>query len=333
MKDKLGRGIDYLRISLTDRCNLRCIYCMPEKGIESIPHSSILSLEEISRAIECATKLGIKHIRFTGGEPTVRKGLVGLVERTAHTPGIESVALTTNATLLPNMAKDLKDAGLTRVNISLDTLDEEQYRFITRRGNLNDALCGIEAAFNAGLAPVKINTVAVRSLNQDFLSFAMLTLKRPLHVRFIEYMPIGEGDNCGGCGWGIEDVIPAKEILSAIDSKARATGIGALEPAEESAPVGWGPARYYRLPNAQGTIGVISAVSNHFCASCNRLRLTADGKIKPCLFSDEEYDVRTALRTGTDDDVLRVFRAALIHKPSEHGHRIGTHRMMNQVGG
>ena len=333
MKDGLGRSIDYLRISLTDRCNLRCIYCMPEHGVKSIPHSSILTLEEVSRAVECATKLGIKHIRFTGGEPTVRKGLVGLVERTASTPGIESVALTTNATLLPSMAADLKAAGLSRVNISLDTLDEEQYRFITRRGNLNDALAGIDAAFEAGLEPVKLNAVVVRSLNQDLLSFAKLTLDKPLHVRFIEYMPVGSGEDCGGCGWGIEDVVPAKEILETIDAKSQAEGISALTPVAGNAPVGWGPARYYRLPGAQGTIGVISAVSNHFCASCNRLRLTADGKIKPCLFSDTEYDLRSALRERTDEDVLHVFEAALAHKPSGHEHRIGTRRMMSQVGG
>ena len=333
MKDGLGRNIDYLRISLTDRCNLRCIYCMPEHGVQSIPHRCILTLEEVSRAIECATKLGIKHIRFTGGEPTVRKGLVRLVERTAHTPGIESVALTTNATLLPGMAPELKAAGLSRVNISLDTLDEQQYRFITRRGNLNDALNGIKAAFEAGLEPVKLNAVVVRSLNQDLLSFAKLTLDKPLHVRLIEYMPVGSGEDCGGCGWGIEDVVPAKEMLENIDAKARMAGIGALVPVVGDSPVGWGPARYYRLPGAQGTIGVISAVSNHFCASCNRLRLTADGKIKPCLFSDVEYNLQSALREGSDEDVLRVFEAALAHKPGGHEHRVGTRRMMSQVGG
>lgn len=332
MKDRLGRNIDYLRISLTDRCNLRCIYCMPERGVKNIPHCCILTLEEVSRAIECATKLGIKHIRFTGGEPTVRKGLVGLVERTARTPGIESVALTTNATLLPGMATDLKAAGLSRVNISLDTLDEQQYRLITRRGNLNDALSGIEAAFEAGLQPVKLNTVVVRSLNQDLLSFAKLTLDKPLHVRFIEYMPVGSGADCGGCGWGIDDVVPAKEILETISTQTAALGLGSLQPVFDF-PVGWGPARYYRLPGAQGTIGVISAVSNHFCTTCNRLRLTADGKIKPCLFSDAEYDVRSALREGTDEDVARVFEAALAHKPSGHEHRVGTRRMMSQVGG
>lgn len=332
MKDGQGRQIDYLRISLTDRCNLRCIYCMPEHGVKSIPHESVLTLEEVHKAIECASQLGIKHIRFTGGEPTVRKGLLSLIERTAQTPGIESVALTTNAILLPGMAADLKAAGLSRVNISLDTLDTEQYRFITRLGNLDDALKGIEAALSAGLFPVKLNTVVVRSLNQDLLSFARLTVDAPLHVRFIEYMPIGNGDDCGGCGWGPADVVPAKEIIETISAQAQSIGLGSLQPAIAT-PDGWGPAQYYRLPGAQGTVGVISAISNHFCASCNRLRLTADGKIKPCLFSDTEYDIRSALRKGSEEEVLSVFKTALFHKPSGHEHRTGTRRMMSQVGG
>lgn len=332
MKDGQGRQIDYLRISLTDRCNLRCIYCMPEHGVKSIPHESVLTLEEVHKAIECASQLGIKHIRFTGGEPTVRKGLLSLIERTAQTPGIESVALTTNAILLPGMAADLKAAGLSRVNISLDTLDAEQYRFITRLGNLDDALKGIKAALSAGLFPVKLNTVVVRSLNQDLLSFARLTVDAPLHVRFIEYMPIGNGDDCGGCGWGPADVVPAKEIIETISAQAQSIGLGSLQPAIAT-PDGWGPAQYYRLPSAQGTVGVISAISNHFCASCNRLRLTADGKIKPCLFSDTEYDIRSALRKGSEEEVLSVFKTALFHKPSGHEHRVGTRRMMSQVGG
>lgn len=332
MKDGQGRQIDYLRISLTDRCNLRCIYCMPEHGVKSIPHESILTLEEVHKAIECASQLGIKHVRFTGGEPTVRKGLLGLIERTAQTPGIESVALTTNAILLPNMAADLKAAGLSRVNISLDTLDAEQYRFITRRGNLDDTLKGVEAALSSGLSPVKLNTVVVRSLNQDLLSFARLTVDAPLHVRFIEYMPIGSGEDCGGCGWGLDDVVPAKEIIETINMQAQSIGLGSLQPTTAT-PDGWGPAQYYRLPDAQGTVGVISAISNHFCASCNRLRLTADGKIKPCLFSDTEYDIRSALRKGDKEEVLSVFEAALSHKPSGHEHRVGTRRMMSQVGG
>ncbi len=333
MKDSFNRSIDYLRISITDRCNLRCIYCMPEKGVESIPHDSILSLEEFARIIKVLSSAGIKHVRFTGGEPLVRKGLVSLVEQTAAIEGIESVALTTNAILFPSMAKDLKKAGLSRVNISLDTLDEDQYRFITRRGNLHDALHGIQSALEYDFSPVKLNTVVVRSLEQDLLSFAKLTIDQPLHVRFIEYMPVGEGLSCGGCGWGIEEVIPAQEILTTINQNAQKEGLGTLQPLHENKPVGWGPATYYKLPNAQGSIGVISAISNHFCASCNRLRLTSDGKLKPCLFSDVEYDLRKAVRTGSDEDILNIFSQAIATKPEGHQQRIGTKRMMSQVGG
>lgn len=333
MKDTFGRDIDYLRISLTDRCNLRCVYCMPEEGVVSLPHEDILRIEEFAHIIEVAASMGIRHIRLTGGEPLVRKGVVELVQRASNTPGIESVALTTNATLLTKMAPTLQEAGLTRVNISLDSLDAEQFHAITRRGNLADALEGIQTALDVGFHPVKINTVVVRRLNQDLLSFARMTLDRPLHVRFIEYMPVGEDEGCGGCGWGEEDVMPAEEILSTIDAQAQAAGLGSLSPVDEAAPEGWGPARYYTLPNAQGTIGVISAISNHFCNSCNRLRLTADGKMKPCLFSDEEIDIRTALRTGTDEDVRAVLAQALNAKPEGHHHRVGTKRMMSQVGG
>lgn len=179
---------------------------------------------------------------------------------------------------------------------------------------------------------VRINAVAVRSLHQDFLEFAKLTLEKPLHVRFIEYMPVGEGEDCGGCGWGPEDVIPAEEILQTINEQAQAAGIGSLSPADDS-PAGWGPARYYTLPNAQGTIGVISAISNHFCKTCNRLRVTSDGKLKPCLFSDEEIDIRSALREGNDEAVTQLLLRATNHKPEGHLHRVGTKRMMSQVGG
>lgn len=333
MKDTFNRSIDYLRISLTDRCNLRCVYCMPKKGVESIPHESILTLEEFVRIIKVLSSAGIKHVRFTGGEPLVRKGLISLIEQTAAIKDIDSIALTTNAILLPSMANDLKKAGLARVNISLDTLDENQYRLITRRGNLSDALLGIQSALEHDFAPVKLNTVVVRSLKQDLLSFVKLTIDQPLHVRFIEYMPVGEGANCGGCGWGIEEVVPAQEILAIINQKAQEAGLETLQPLHENAPLGWGPAAYYKLPNSKGSIGVISAVSKHFCASCNRLRLTSDGKLKPCLFSDLEYDLRKAVRSGSDEDILTLFSQAITMKPEGHQQRVGTKRMMSQVGG
>ncbi|MEG0217875.1 MAG: radical SAM protein, partial [Raoultibacter sp.] len=218
MKDSHGRTIDYLRISLTDRCNLRCIYCMPEEGVDQLAHKDILRIEEIERAVRVAASMGITRIRLTGGEPLVRKGVVDLVRNIAQTPGIQDVSLTTNGILLPKMAADLKAAGLTRVNISLDTLDAAQFALITRRGKLEDTLAGIEAALAVGFKPVKINAVAVRSLNQDYLAFAKLSLDRPLHVRFIEYMPVGESSGADGCGWGPQDVVPTEELIDIIDA-------------------------------------------------------------------------------------------------------------------
>ncbi|MEG0620733.1 MAG: GTP 3',8-cyclase MoaA [Raoultibacter sp.] len=333
MKDSHGRTIDYLRISLTDRCNLRCIYCMPEEGVDQLAHKDILRIEEIERAVRVAASMGITRIRLTGGEPLVRKGVVDLVRNIAQTPGIQDVSLTTNGILLPKMAADLKAAGLTRVNISLDTLDAAQFAFITRRGKLEDTLAGIDAALAVGFKPVKINAVAVRSLNQDYLAFAKLSLDRPLHVRFIEYMPVGESSGADGCGWGPQDVVPTEELIDIIDAAARAAGLGPLVPADKSRPIGGGPARYYQFEGAQGTVGFISPLSRHFCAECNRLRLTADGDIRPCLFSDDEFDLKEALREGSDEQVRAVMLQALGAKPDEHHDKVGTQRGMSQIGG
>ena len=333
LKDSHGRVIDYLRISLTDRCNFRCIYCMPEEGVTQLSHEDILRIEEIEELVRIATGIGIKHIRLTGGEPLVRKGVVGLVDSITKMPGIESVSLTTNGVLLPRMANDLKAAGLSRVNVSLDTLDPEQFRMVTRCGNLDDTLAGIDAALATGLDPVKINAVVVKSLNQDFLGYARLSVDRPLHVRFIEYMPVGTSSGADGCGWGKQDVIPSEELYHIINERARAQGMPELVDAGDERPTGWGPARYFKFPGAMGTVGFISPLSRHFCSECNRLRLTADGKIRPCLFSDEEYDVRTALREGGKDDVLSVLCEALGAKPDEHHDKVGTERGMSQIGG
>ena len=334
MKDSHGRTIDYLRISLTDRCNLRCIYCMPEEGVRALAHEDILSLEEIERLVRIAAEMGITRVRLTGGEPLVRKGVVDLVRALKATPGIESVALTTNGILLPRMAEELKAAGLSRVNISLDTLDPEQYAAITRRGSFDEAMAGIESAIEAGFSPVKVNAVVVKALNQDVLSFARMSIDRPLHVRFIEYMPVGESAGACGCGWGKQDVIPSEELRARIDEQARAAGIGPLWPASKHRPAGWGPARYFEFENARGTVGFISPLSRHFCSECNRLRLTADGKIRPCLFSDNEFDVRGVLRSGADDDAVRdVLYAALGAKPDDHHDKVGTDRGMSQIGG
>lgn len=334
MKDSHGRTIDYLRISLTDRCNLRCIYCMPEEGVHALAHGDILTLEEIERLVRIAADMGITRVRLTGGEPLVRRGVTGLIRALKAVPGIESVALTTNGILLPRMADQLAEAGLSRVNISLDTLDPEQYRAITRCGSFDDAMAGIDSALAAGFSPVKVNAVVVRSLNQDVLSFARMSIDRPLHVRFIEYMPVGESAGSCGCGWGKDDVIPSDELRAMIDEQAEAAGIGRLKPAAKHTPAGWGPARYFEFENAKGTVGFISPLSRHFCSECNRLRLTADGKIRPCLFSDEEFDVRAALRSGASDDAVRaVLYGALGAKPDEHHDKVGTERGMSQIGG
>ena len=337
MKDIHGRTIDYLRISLTDRCNFRCIYCMPEEGVCQLSHDDILRIEEIARVVRVAAGLGVRSVRLTGGEPLVRKGVADLVREIARTPGIENVSMTTNGVLLPKMADELKRAGLSRVNISLDTLDPVQFRQITRRGELRQTLDGIEAALAAGFDPVKVNAVVVRSLDQDYLAFARMSVDRPLHVRFIEYMPVGESSGGCGCGWGPEDVVPSEELFEAINERARAEGMDGLVPAGDDRPLGWGPARYFEFPGAQGTVGFISPLSRHFCGECNRVRLTADGKLRPCLFSDDEYDVRAALRgqVGADVDgaVRAVFAAVLGAKPDEHHDKVGTERGMSQIGG
>ena len=334
MKDLQGRSIDYLRISLTDRCNLRCIYCMPEEGVVPLCHNDILRVEELTTITKAASELGIKHVRLTGGEPLVRRGVVNLIRDIKAIPEIESVALTTNATLLPEFATDLKEAGLDRVNISLDTLDAEQYAYITRRGKLEDAIAGIHAAIEHNLTPVKLNVVVVKDLNQDLLEFAKLTINKPLHVRFIEYMPVGDANNFTGCKWGPEEIIPSKEVIETINASALESGMKPLVSLDNNnQPEGWGPARYFKFEGALGTVGTISAISNHFCATCNRLRLTSDGKIKPCLFSDAEYDLKTPLRAGDIDGMKTVLRDALLHKPESHNHRIGTKRKMSQIGG
>lgn len=334
MKDSHGRVIDYLRISLTDRCNFRCIYCMPEEGVCAMSHDEILRIEEIETIARVATRIGIKSVRLTGGEPLVRKGVVDLVHSLHEMPGIENISMTTNGVLLPKMADELKRAGLSRVNISLDTLDPDQFEFITRVGKIESTLAGIDAALEAGFNPVKINAVTVRSLNQDFLAFAKLSIDRPLHVRFIEYMPVGTSTGSDGTGWGKQDVVPSEELLGIINERAREEGLPELVPAgNDDKPIGWGPARYFEFPGAKGTVGFISPLSRHFCSECNRLRLTADGKLRPCLFSDREIDVRTALREGGEEAVYNCFLEALNLKPDEHHDKVGTERNMSQIGG
>jgi cyclic pyranopterin phosphate synthase len=331
-RDALGRTIDYLRISVTERCNFRCVYCMPEEGLPPRSHDEMLSYDDIERLVRVATGFGIRHVRLTGGEPLARRNIEELVERLVALPGIDGVALTTNGALLPAKAAALKAAGLSRVNISLDTLDAEKFAQVTRRGKLEDTLAGIDAALAYGFDPVKVNCVAVKSLDQDFVAFAKLTLDRPLHVRFIEFMPIGD-TGCGGTNWTSEDIIPSIQLMDLINHELEAEGLPALVNARDNSPVTWGPATSFRIPGAKGTVGFITPMSNHFCGACNRVRVTADGKLRPCLFSDREYDALATLRSGSDQDVARILQTAIRTKPADHVGITGTGRGMSQIGG
>jgi cyclic pyranopterin phosphate synthase len=327
MRDTFRRSINYLRISVTDRCNLRCVYCMPPEGVASKTRDEILSYDEVARVVQAAAGLGVRRVRLTGGEPLVRGGLPELIAVIAHTPGIEEVSLTTNGLLLARHAAALAQAGLRRVNVSLDTLVKERFRQISRIGQgLGQVLDGIRAAQRYGLTPVKINTVVVRGYNDDELAdLARLTLYEDWHVRFIELMPVGQ---CAA--WDETRFLPAAEMIARLEAK-----LGPLMAA--TPPRGGGPARCYRLPGAQATIGFITPVSRHFCHRCNRLRLTADGKLRPCLLSDAEIDLRSLLRAGATLDGLRtLIRRAIVVKPM--GHRLAEHavpsaRVMAQIGG
>ncbi len=326
MQDKFQRQINYLRISLTDRCNLRCVYCMPAEGVQWLPHKEILTIEEIVAVVEAGVQVGIRKVRLTGGEPLVRRGIIDLIKRLNDIPEIDDIALTTNGMLLGDMAGDLKAAGLKRVNVSLDTLDPARFHRITRYGDLNLVLRGINTALDYGLEPVKINTVAMRGFNDDELvDLARLTLDKPLHVRFIELMPIGTSDD-----WSHVKFISSQEIRELITG-----ALGNLE--DEKKVPGSGPARYSRISGAAGTIGFISAVSNHFCATCNRLRLTASGQLRPCLFSGREVDLKQVLRSGAGpDELARIFQEAILSKPDSHDLAASWQkddRIMSQIGG
>ncbi len=309
-QDTYDRPIRYLRVSLTDRCNLRCVYCMPEEGVSKLTHEDILRYEEIVRVVRVAVGMGITHVRLTGGEPLVRGGIVDLVHDLARIPGLDDLSLTTNGLLLPRYAEELARAGLKRINLSLDTLQPERFRHISRLGELNQVLAGREAALAAGLKPVKVNVVMVRGMNDDeIVDLARLTLAKDWHVRFIEVMPLGAGEVWTGNG-----VVSAREMRSRIES-----ALGALEPVAEGLGVGIGPARYYRLSGGEGTVGFISPVSDHFCQSCNRLRLTSNGLLLPCLMSNAAVDLRMALRNGVADEELReLLLSGIIHKPQGH---------------
>jgi len=296
---------------------------MPPGGVVSIPHENILRYEEIVRIVRLGTELGITKVRLTGGEPLVRAGIVSLVAMLAAIPGVDDLAMTTNGMLLAEYARELASAGLNRVNVSLDTLRADRFRAITRLGSIQEVERGIAAAREAGLEPVKVNTVLMRGVNDDeVVDFARRTLEEPFHVRFIEEMPVGLG--------GRMSFLPASEAMARIQAE-----FGPLEVAHQRK--GNGPASYYRIPGAQGTVGFISAVSEHFCHQCNRLRLTADGRLRPCLLSDAEIPLREALRAGISDEALKeMFVSAVIAKPESHHLAEGNApegRSMSQIGG
>lgn len=305
LTDTHQRTISYLRLSVTDRCNLRCRYCMPEGGVATMDHDEILTYEEMLRLTGLCLKLNMTKVRLTGGEPLVRKGIVGFIRRLKALPAPD-VRITTNGTLLADMAEDLFQAGVSRVNVSLDTLDAAKFKAITRCGRLERVLGGLEAALAAGFDPVKINVVVIRGQNDDELEdFARLAIERPFHVRFIEFMPM-ERNN-----WRAGQVISSDEVLQ------RLSKVASLSPIE--AQVDDGPARRFKPEGGRGEIGLISPVTNHFCPSCNRLRMTSDGKLLTCLFSKDMIDLRTPLRSGaSDDELTALIRGAAQAKPDGH---------------
>jgi GTP 3',8-cyclase len=321
--DGHGRKIEYLRISVTDKCNFRCVYCMPPEGLQWLPKSEILSYEEIAGIVSQLAREGVSRLRITGGEPTIRPSIDKLIAMLRAIDGIEDIALSTNGVRLPELARLYHDNGLDRVNISADSLKPERIAAIARRDMGFDPVVAASAAELAGLDPVKLNMVVMRGINDDEIEdFVRLTLDRPWHVRFIELMPVG---SMSGVTW--EHVVPSEEVLD------RASRVAPLS--EDRGPArGNGPARYYRFDGAPGSIGVITPMSHTYCASCNRVRLTADGRLRTCLFGDHEVDFRTPYRGG--DPIGPLFRQALRDKPLEHEllqMRVGGLRALSEVGG
>lgn len=326
MHDQFGRRVDYLRISVTDKCNLRCTYCMPVEGLDWIDRDEFLTYEEIASVVRQMAGQGLRRLRLTGGEPLVRRDLPDLVHLLSVIPGIEDIAVSTNAILLPQFGRELREAGVSRVNVSLDTLRRDRFRDVARRPErfFDATIDGLEAAERLGFTPLKINTVLMRGLNDDEIEdFADITRERPWHVRFIELMPTGDNLHL------------SKQFLSADSVLGRLKTIGDLRPA--GGPVGNGPATYFQFDGAPGTVGVITPLSHNYCDRCNRMRLTADGKLRTCLFGTHEVDLKTPLRaTG---DVLPAVRMALAGKPERHLLQLGTARgsgglrALSQVGG
>ncbi len=314
MQDTYGRKITYLRISVTDLCNLRCVYCMPESGVEKRCHTDMMSVDEIIRAVEASAECGITKVRITGGEPLVRKGIVDICRGISSIDGIEEVCLTTNGVLLPKYAQQLRDAGVDRLNISLDTLDPEKYSMLTRIGKLDDALAGLEAAEKAGFTGTKINAVLIGGINSTEINeLVALTKDKEIDFRFIELMPIGE---CSS--WDKERFIPGQTVLDAVPELVE-DGMN-------------GVSRMYRVPGWKGRVGLIDPISHRFCDQCNRIRITADGKVKPCLHSASEFDLRGLDREG----MVNVLRSAIESKPGRHMREERSSesiRNMNEIGG
>jgi GTP 3',8-cyclase len=324
--DGFSRPITYLRVSITDKCNLRCIYCMPEGGLPWLRRDEILSYEEIAQIVEAAASVGVRTIRLTGGEPLVRRDLSRLVQAISSTPGIDDVALSTNGLLLEEQLPELVAAGLHRINLSLDTLREDRFEAIARRPGLDAVLRAIDAAIAAGLTPVKLNCVVMRGTNDDELAaFAELTRERPIFVRFIEVMPVLEN-----AGLQRYAYISSDEILERISADRE------LRPV--AGPPGNGPARYFSFPGAAGAVGVISPLSHDYCERCNRVRLTADGRLRLCLFGDHALDLRSPLRGGaTTPELAGLLRSAMLIKPERHHLRLGETasrmRAFSEIGG
>lgn len=313
MKDRYKREISYMRISLTDRCNFRCLYCMPEAGIEKCSHDDIISLEEVEKIVRAAATLGIKKIRLTGGEPLVRKGIVSLCEKISKIPGIEEICLTTNGALFKNYAKDLKDAGVSRINFSLDTLDPEKFKKISRGGDLKETLAAIDEAIKLGFK-VKINAVLIGGFNiEDIENLVAYTKDHDIQVRFIELMKMGQTID-----WEEDKFVSNNIVLEKLPK---------LEAVKTD-----GVAKVYRLPGYKGTVGLISPISSCFCQDCNRIRLTADGKLKPCLHSNREI----SLRGLEGEDLLAALKEGTYEKDKSH-HLVdgttATKRFMNTIGG
>ena len=330
-RDSFNREINYLRISVIDNCNLRCVYCMPLQGLQFLPRAELLTAEEIERVVRAALDVGFNKLRLTGGEPTLRADLLEIVERLAHLPGVRDLALTTNALLLPKLARPLKDAGLKRINVHLDSLDPDTVQSQMRWGSFERIWEGIMAAEQAGLTPIKLNSVVAAGYNEaDVTELARLTLERDWHVRFIELMPLGGGD-CAS--------LSIKRYVSNIETRRRIeSALGPMQELEAYNPSD--EARNYRLAGARGVIGFISPVSEPYCGTCNRMRLTADGKFHLCLLNDDELDVRKALRAGDADggisQVSGILLRAVQIKPTGHHlleGRSTKERSMYQLGG